>query len=211
MSPSLPTDQKKNDQRKWALAAALTLVLVTILLFRSDENAGESDDRSAVAHASVDVPASRQLESRDTPPVDDRTATASWPDWDVTELVELDPFELPTPLNAHLAMAQQLNEDASDAKRRLEEEKAYERRQRIERVLSELMTRQVSAVLTSDKGRSALVGSQWVSEGEVFDGVRFVKIDTQGVTVEIVEEPQRPGNEPKQQLPPAPVDPQPVP
>lgn len=167
----------KHSKLKVALIPLLLLVLLYVL-FQSDEK--PADYSSAKTKEVV------QTEDEKTNlPV---KRTIDLPTISLAEITQHDPFRL-LPVLQKKIVKQDVTSEATDNQQKQQQDTEYLQAiedQRLAEIKAGLETQSVSGVILSPTSRAAIINSKVYHEGDYLEeGLRVVKINADGITVEI--------------------------
>ena len=102
------------------------------------------------------------------------------PKIELSQILQHDPFALPTTLTKELAVG---TPEASDKARKNED-----RNRRVEEIVKSLRQERVNLVFRGKGGVTAVLGSRTIHEGDLIDDeVRVLEIKPEGLTLEVID------------------------
>jgi hypothetical protein len=180
-----PDEQNVRVKRaKWLLAGALAVVLAVVLIvqFRGSEN--------PAATGSGETSTAPQGDTAASPPRTDGSrrprhrSDTPWPTYPLATVLQFDPFGRPASLepdqSSHEAAAAAKSQEI--AARRSENARAKQSERA--RAMAEVRQQTVRAIIGTDKGFVAVVGTKTIHVGDQLLGFRVTAIRPDGVIVE---------------------------
>lgn len=181
MNERQQTPSAANERWKLGLIPVLVGVLVWVIW-----PAGDDSPRVATAAKKPKPAANPQAEKPRK--MSQLPWEKDWPEYELAEILETNPFALPRELHK-LTYRPPVVADTVVQVQPVEADSEEERREaaaeQLEARMAVIRKKQVSALFINSAGRSALVGSKVLHEGDLLEeGVRIVKISHDGITVQ---------------------------
>ena len=179
---------------KLASIPVLVVIMLLVLVWPSAGDGLPPDDSETARHATQQSHRTDAITEGDAAgpsSVSMQRTQKTWPAIGLASILKHDPFAL-APLLANRTVAvvpqeePQQNQETTDTSHQDERE---EQIKRLKERIATLQQKQVSVVFRSESGTAAIIDSKIVHEGDLLeDGVRIVKIRSDGIVVQIQDQ-----------------------